>query len=108
LRLHGVAPERRSYHTSFVYNNRLFIFGGLDIQEGSLGSLWELDLSALKDLDLDEDVRYQSCSWKAMKTTGNPAVIPDRVAYHTSVVYRDSMYVFGGNNYKQPQFVGTE
>ena len=54
LRLKGLAPERRSYHSSFVYDNRLFIFGGLDIREGSLNTLWELNLNNLKDLDGEE------------------------------------------------------
>jgi hypothetical protein len=58
----------------------------------------------LKDLDLDEDVRQECCGWRLIKTTGNQAAIPDRVAYHTSVVYKDNMYVFGGNNFKTQQF----
>lgn len=31
LRLANCAPERRSYHSVFVYENRMFVFGGLDI-----------------------------------------------------------------------------
>lgn len=26
------------------------------------------------------------------------------MAYHTSVVYKDNMYLFGGNNYKQQKY----
>ena len=44
LRLMGQQPERRSYHSSFVFDKRLFVFGGLDIREGSLNSLFELSL----------------------------------------------------------------
>lgn len=71
LRLKGHAPERRSYHSSFVFDNRLFIFGGLDIQQGSLSSLWELNLDNLKDLDVEEGHRKENCGWKLVKTTGN-------------------------------------
>jgi hypothetical protein len=64
LRLKGNAPERRSYHSSFIYDNRLFIFGGLDIREGSMNSLWELNLRYLSDLELDENSREETCMWK--------------------------------------------
>ena len=108
LRLKGHAPERRSYHSSFVYDNRLFVFGGLDIREGSLSSLWELNLANLKDLDLEEGLRLETCGWKLIKTNGNPHVMPDRIAYHTSVVYKDNMFLFGGNNYKNQRVYDDE
>lgn len=104
LRLKDKAPERRSYHSSFVYDNRLFIFGGLDIREGSLNSLWELNLNNLKDLEAEEGFRQENCGWKLIKPSGNAAAIPEKIAYHTSVVYKDNMYLFGGNNYKQSKF----
>ena len=101
LRLKGHAPERRSYHSSFVYENRLFIFGGLDIREGSLNTLWELNLTNMKDLEVEEGYRQETCGWKQVKTTGSVAAIPDKIAYHTSVVYKDNVYLFGGNNYSK-------
>jgi hypothetical protein len=57
LRLKGNAPERRSYHSSFVYDNRLFVLGGLDISSGTLNTLWELNLANMRDLDLEENSR---------------------------------------------------
>jgi hypothetical protein len=45
LRLANSAPERRSYHSTFVYDNKMYVMGGLDIQNGSMNSLWELDLN---------------------------------------------------------------
>ena len=53
-------------------------------------------------------MRQVSCGWKQVKTTGNPSAIPDRIAYHTSIVYKDNMYVFGGNNFKMQQFVDED
>ena len=29
--------------------------------------------------------------------SGNPLHIPGRIAYHTSCVYKENMYLFGGN-----------
>lgn len=36
-----------------VNYDRLYIYGGHDIREGSKNTLWMLDLRKLKDLDLD-------------------------------------------------------
>ena len=54
LRLMGQQPDRRSYHSSFTFDKRLFVFGGLDIREGSLNSLFELSLQCLGELNNDE------------------------------------------------------
>ena len=43
LRMTGGCPERRAYHSSFVYKKRLYIFGGKDIGEGLTDTLWKLD-----------------------------------------------------------------
>jgi len=49
VRLSRANPERRSYHSSFTYNKFLYILGGLDIREGSISSLWQLDMQALTE-----------------------------------------------------------
>jgi len=54
LRLMGQQPDRRSYHASFIYDKRLFVFGGLDIREGSLNSLFELNLQCLGEISAEE------------------------------------------------------
>ena len=53
LRLKGKLPDRRGYHSTFVWNSKLFIYGGNDIKEGSL---WMLDLSTMTDLDKPESI----------------------------------------------------
>ncbi len=63
--MQGRNPERRGYHSSFIYENkygydfnifdRLFIYGGHDIREGSLDSLWMINLVYLTDLDKPEN-----------------------------------------------------
>lgn len=55
LRLLGKQPTRRSYHSSFIYDKRLYVFGGLDIREGSLTTLYELPLSCLNEVFSEND-----------------------------------------------------
>jgi len=100
LRLAKTTPERRSYHSTFIYDNKMYILGGLDIREGSLNSLWELDLNNLRDLEMDEIERRHSCGWNQIKVQGPAPQRPGKIAYQSSVVYREVMYMFGGNNYR--------
>ena len=103
LRLLGQQPDRRSYHSSFIFDKKLFVFGGLDIREGSLNSLYELNLQCLSEIDPDElgSPAGQSISsnyrWRPVQTAGNAMNVPGRIAYHSSCVYKDNMYLFGGN-----------
>ena len=54
LRLMGQQPDRRSYHSSFIFDKKLFVFGGLDIREGSLCNLFELNLQCLSEISPEE------------------------------------------------------
>ena len=84
----------------------MYVFGGLDIREGSLNTLYELNLSCVNEVSNDEsnsgeDYNEKLVSkhkWKEIQTTGNENSKPGNVAYHTSIVHKDYMYVFGGNN----------
>ena len=40
-------PERRAYHTSFVAENKIYVFGGEDSHEGIRASMHSIDLSFL-------------------------------------------------------------
>ena len=54
VRLAKANPERRSYHSSFSYDKKMFILGGLDINQGTMESLWSLDLACLLEpADMD-------------------------------------------------------
>lgn len=94
-------PERRSYHTSFTFENKLYIYGGLDIQTDSVNTLWELDLSLLPDLESDDAERRLACAWRQVPQNGKPDQMPGNVAYHSSIVFKEQMYLFGGNNYSR-------
>lgn len=50
LRFSHVCPERRGYHTSFMYQGKLYIYGGYDINEGLLNNLWCLNIDNLKNI----------------------------------------------------------
>jgi hypothetical protein len=40
-------PERRGYHASFLYKDKMYIHGGYDIKEGAITSLWSLNIEKL-------------------------------------------------------------
>ena len=76
----------------------MYVFGGLDIRDGSWASLWQLDLQTLM---IPEDEEYGARSklfWQRLNPSGNAKESPGKVAYHTSVVWKDCVYIFGGNN----------
>lgn len=47
VRFDGDYPERRAYHVSFLHNNILYIHGGEDHTDGTLDSMWALNLEFL-------------------------------------------------------------
>ena len=90
MRLLGKQPSRRSYHSSVIFDKKLYVFGGLDIREGSLNTLYELNLSCVNEVSNDEsnsgeDYNEKLVSkhkWKEIQTTGNENSKPGNVAYH--------------------------
>ena len=50
LRFNRRGPERRGYHSSVIHKGKLYIHGGHDIKEGTLDTLWVLDLTKLNSL----------------------------------------------------------
>ena len=54
MRFKDQQPDRRSYHSSFIFDRKLYVYGGLDIREGSLASLYELNLQCLNELSEEE------------------------------------------------------
>jgi hypothetical protein len=72
------------------------VYGGHDIREGSMNSLWYIDMEELKDLEKPEDLQEKKCMWKPVETTGKD--IPGPLSHHTSAVYGDKMFLFGGSS----------
>lgn len=84
-----------------MYEDKLYIYGGLDIQKGNLDSLWQFDLKQLSLLEGVEGPDKETCCWKLIEQHGARNAMPGPVAYHSSVVYKEHMFLFGGNNYGQ-------
>jgi hypothetical protein len=49
LKVSGKLPERRSYHTCCTNEWFIYVFGGQDLKEGSLNTVWKLDVKAILD-----------------------------------------------------------
>ena len=94
VRLDSKVPERRGYHSTFVHQNKLYIFGGHDIREGFLNNLWMIDMDAFRDFDQPADEQDKSCGWHLLQPHGKRQ--PEAVSHHTSVVHGNMMYLFGG------------
>ena len=86
----------------------MYIYGGHDIREGSLSSLWMINLAHLQDLEKPESEQDKKLMWHLMETTGpNPGAI----SHHTSVVFNERMYLFGGskaNGEENPRFFSLD
>lgn len=57
LKAKGKLPDKRSYHSTVIYDGKMYVFGGEDIKDGRIGDLWALDLDAFldkEDKELDD------------------------------------------------------
>lgn len=68
LRLEGRQPERRAYHSTFEHDNVVYIYGGHDIREGQMNSLWALNMNAVGNL---KESSGSILEWQLKKTYGN-------------------------------------
>lgn len=78
------APKRRSYHTSFIYKETLYILGGLDLKEGRI-----FDMSSL-NLNFSDEIK-----WKNLTVTGDQ---PEALSDQAGVIVDDYYFLFGGQN----------
>ena len=78
-------PKRRSFHTSCIYDNYLYIFGGKDITEGKLSDIMRINLKEEKDP-----------SWETVSPANEKKLEP--LAYHTGTLIGDEYYIIGGSN----------
>jgi len=53
-----------------------------------------LDLSVLKQIEADSSAKEVKL-WNKLETTGT---CPNQIAHHTSVIFGDKMFLFGGSN----------
>lgn len=83
-RVVGKAPRRRAYHAAFVYNNYYYIHGGYDIREGSLESMYRINLNP----------KSNENSWELIHSKGEK---PGKIGFHTLCRYENKAYLFGGS-----------
>ena len=72
-------PGIRSGHSGAIYNDGLYIFGGISDEGEKLNDFWRFDLS--------------SHSWQEVLAEGER---PTGRSGHSSVVYKDVLIIFGG------------
>ena len=72
-------PSPRDRHVAFAYGNSIFIQGGFD-GTSRISDFWTFDLSAM--------------SWREVIGVGGRAPSPRHS--HSAVVYRSSVFLFGG------------
>ena len=66
--------------------------GGRDLKEGSIASMWRLNLSSIHQM-LEEDGTAIDCEWELVQTTGRG---PGRISHHTVSVRPSKEVVFYG------------
>ena len=79
-------PKKRESASSFVYNNHVTIAGGW-YGEGSVDNMIRMNIHPVPDL---------TTNWSDFATK-----LPARMHVHSSVVYKDSLFVTGGYNADQ-------
>ena len=67
--------------------------GGRDLKEGSIASMWRLNLSSIHSLMEDDGNFNQIAEWELVQTTGRG---PGRISHHTVSVRPSKEVVFYG------------
>ena len=75
-------PEKRSNTSSFVYNDYVTVVGGKDRYNSVFDTMIRMNVHQIPDL---------SINW-----TDFAAKLPAKMYGHSSVVYKDSLFLFGG------------
>ena len=78
------APKRRSFHSSLIRNDYLYIFGGKDITEGKLNDIEKINLKSKKP------------KWITVIPSNN--ILLDSIAFHTGNEINGLYYIIGGQN----------
>ena len=79
----------------------MYILGGHDIREGSLDSLWMLDLTKLQDLERPEDQQERKLMWHLIDMQGKD--VPGPISHHSCSVFGDKLYLIGGTKFSGEQ-----
>lgn len=77
----GSCPKPRASSSSAVYQDKLYVFGGQDDDNGKLDDLWCFDIATQQ--------------WQRIQIEDGALRPPGRSG-HRAVVYGNKMYIFGG------------
>lgn len=78
----GTRPSKRRGHSCVIYENSMFIFGGLSHDDKPLNDVYEFSFNNLR--------------WNKIAINGH--VMPKPRYHHSAVVFKDSMFIFGGTD----------
>eukprot|EP01080_Neovahlkampfia_damariscottae_P010958 gene10958-3666_t len=80
------SPSERYRHTSNIYNNSMYIFGGKDNEEDELPTV-----ESEREIFI---YNFEKENWIKEIPKGND--LPRQTAGHTAVIYKNYLYIFGG------------
>ncbi|EWS72392.1 UDP-glucose/GDP-mannose dehydrogenase family, NAD-binding domain protein (macronuclear) [Tetrahymena thermophila SB210] len=80
----GSNIQSRSRSSICSHNGYLYVYGGYELTAGPLGDFWRINLSS------------EQYIWEKVKVKGK--VNPGLKSRHTSQVFKDKMYLFGGQH----------
>lgn len=83
-----LGPTNRRGHSSVIYGDSMFVFGGFEDLKGSSAQLWEYNLICER--------------WELRNLSSTSACHPEPRHGHSAVIYRDSMYIYGGLSNLKP------
>lgn len=85
------SPKRRCYHVSFIYKDHLYVFAGMDINEGKMNDLYRVNLN----INAEDFLKWQEV------TLSNKN--PSELSYHQGALDEENgkFYIFGGENIYQ-------
>jgi len=89
LRVNGIPPSWRDFHSAVAYDNKMFVFGGRSDREGPNHSQQEIYCNVITYFDTANN------TWVEPVTTGQ---LPCGRRSHSAFVYNNSIFIFGGYN----------
>lgn len=81
IRCNGKLPERRSYHSGIGHQHKIYIYGGYDIKEGDMKTMFCIDITD------------PAPEWQEIDITGDA---PKGISRHSAVVWDEKIYCLGG------------
>jgi len=95
VRLQGKLPERRSNHCAFIFkkgsDEYLYIHGGRDLKEGSIATMWKVNINSVKELSHNSSLPVE---WELVTTAGRN---PGKISHHkVFVVNAQNVLMYGG------------